>query len=75
MLLYGLKQLARHGKKPIKGVLHAAGVLDDHLIMDLEPQHFVPVLKPKIDGTLPLVLMRYIACEIIGCAWAYRLPF
>ena len=28
-------------------------VLDDHLIMDLQPSHFVPVLKPKIDGTLP----------------------
>ena len=27
-------------------------VLDDHLIPDLEREHFVPVLKPKIDGTL-----------------------
>ena len=27
-------------------------VLDDHLIMDLQREHFVPVLKPKIDGTL-----------------------
>ena len=30
----------------------SAQVLDDHLISDLEREHFVPVLKPKIDGTL-----------------------
>ena len=30
----------------------AGEVLDDHLIMDLQREHFVPVLKPKIDGTL-----------------------
>ena len=36
----------------IAGVIHAAGVLDDHLIMSLKREHFEPVLKPKIDGTL-----------------------
>ncbi|CAK9055131.1 unnamed protein product [Durusdinium trenchii] len=45
-----LKEL--NAEKPLKGLLHAAGVLDDHLIMDLEAQHFTPVLNPKIDGTL-----------------------
>ena len=41
--------------------------------MDLEPQHFVPVLKPKIDGTLPhpqwfcrliLELMTRVVCKV-----------
>ena len=35
----------------LAGVFHLE-VLDDHLIADLQREHFVPVLKPKIDGTL-----------------------
>ncbi|CAL1148755.1 unnamed protein product [Cladocopium goreaui] len=56
-LLLDCKDEGRTSQKPLKGLLHAAGareVLDDHLIMDLQPSHFVPVLKPKIDGTLNL---------------------
>ncbi|CAJ1367639.1 unnamed protein product [Effrenium voratum] len=41
-------------RQPVKGVLHAAGLLDDHLIMDMQPCHIAPVLKPKMDGSVNL---------------------
>eukprot|EP00930_Biecheleria_cincta_P106003 TRINITY_DN9919_c0_g1_i1.p1 TRINITY_DN9919_c0_g1~~TRINITY_DN9919_c0_g1_i1.p1 ORF type:complete len:1128 (+),score=242.49 TRINITY_DN9919_c0_g1_i1:258-3386(+) len=46
-----LKGIASVG---IKGVLHAAGILEDHMLRNLEPQHLAPVLLPKMDGTLNL---------------------
>ena len=39
---------------PLRGVLHAAGLLEDHIIMDLNRTHFERVLAPKVDGTLNL---------------------
>ena len=38
----------------VKGIWHAAGVLDDHLMADLTMEHFEKVLLPKITGTLNL---------------------
>ncbi|MFB4301801.1 type I polyketide synthase [Actinomadura sp. NTSP31] len=38
---------ARH---PLTGVVHAAGVLDDALLDDLEPSRLAPVLRPKADA-------------------------
>lgn len=38
----------------VKGILHAAGVTDDHLIENLEERHFTSVFGPKVDGTLNL---------------------
>lgn len=35
---------------PLKGVFHAAGVLDDGLIASLTPQRMAPVLRAKVDG-------------------------
>ncbi len=37
-------------RPPIRGVLHAAGVIDDGLLADLHPERIAPVLAPKIDG-------------------------
>jgi acyl transferase domain-containing protein/acyl-CoA synthetase (AMP-forming)/AMP-acid ligase II/NADPH:quinone reductase-like Zn-dependent oxidoreductase/short-subunit dehydrogenase/acyl carrier protein len=35
---------------PLRGVIHAAGVLDDHLILNLDAQSFRRVLAPKVLG-------------------------
>jgi acyl transferase domain-containing protein/acyl-CoA synthetase (AMP-forming)/AMP-acid ligase II/acyl carrier protein/precorrin-6B methylase 2 len=35
---------------PLKGVIHAAGVLDDAILMRLRPDQFVKVLQPKTQG-------------------------
>ena len=47
-----LKEIREAG--PIKGIIHAAGMLDDHMIVDLTPSHLASVLAPKADGTLNL---------------------
>ena len=35
---------------PLKGIVHAAGVLDDGVIQSLTPQRFSKVMQPKIQG-------------------------
>ncbi|HEX3377934.1 MAG TPA: SDR family NAD(P)-dependent oxidoreductase, partial [Candidatus Acidoferrales bacterium] len=35
---------------PLRGIVHAAGVLDDHLFLKLEPESFKRVLAPKVLG-------------------------
>ncbi|NEO43741.1 MAG: type I polyketide synthase [Moorea sp. SIO4A3] len=36
---------------PLKGVIHAAGVLDDGLVQNLSWQQFTKVMRPKVAGT------------------------
>ncbi|MFN7985739.1 MAG: SDR family NAD(P)-dependent oxidoreductase, partial [Vicinamibacterales bacterium] len=36
---------------PLRGILHAAGVLDDGLLTELEPARFAGVMSPKVRGT------------------------
>ncbi len=36
---------------PLRGVLHAAALVDDVLIRDMTPERFAPVLAPKVEGT------------------------
>lgn len=36
---------------PLKGVIHAAGVLDDGLVQNLSWQQFTKVMTPKVQGT------------------------
>ncbi|CAJ1343367.1 unnamed protein product, partial [Effrenium voratum] len=38
----------------LKGIWHAAGVLDDHLMAELQREHLERVLQPKVEGTLHL---------------------
>eukprot|EP00434_Breviolum_minutum_P045085 symbB.v1.2.040348.t1/scaffold7162.1/size12977/1 len=40
---------------PVKGVIHAAGLLEDHLIAHMDgSRHLLPVLAPKMDGAVNL---------------------
>jgi acyl transferase domain-containing protein/NADPH:quinone reductase-like Zn-dependent oxidoreductase/acyl carrier protein len=39
---------------PLRGIMHAAAVIDDALVMDLTPERFDAVFGPKIRGTWSL---------------------
>ncbi|CAJ1421226.1 unnamed protein product [Effrenium voratum] len=39
---------------PCGGVVHAAGVLEDHTIAHMESGHLLPVFSPKVDGAVNL---------------------
>lgn len=39
---------------PVTGIVHAAGVLEDQLVLQATPDSFRRVLAPKIDGSLTL---------------------
>ena len=40
----------RESMPPLRGVIHAAGVLDDGILLQLTPERFRKVMAPKIDG-------------------------
>ncbi|MBE8517344.1 SDR family NAD(P)-dependent oxidoreductase [Amycolatopsis sp. H6(2020)] len=40
--------------RPLTGVIHAAGVMDNGLVGSLRPEQFERVLAPKVDGALHL---------------------
>jgi NAD(P)-dependent dehydrogenase (short-subunit alcohol dehydrogenase family) len=44
----------RKSMPPLRGVIHAAGVLDDGILLQLNPERFQTVMAPKIDGALNL---------------------
>ncbi|WP_394833379.1 type I polyketide synthase [Pendulispora rubella] len=39
---------------PLRGVIHAAGVLDDGVIVQQTPERFAKVMGPKVDGAMHL---------------------
>jgi NAD(P)-dependent dehydrogenase (short-subunit alcohol dehydrogenase family)/acyl carrier protein len=41
---------------PLRGVVHAAGVLDDGALVNLDPERMTKVMAPKVDGTWNLHL-------------------
>ncbi|MEU3459408.1 SDR family NAD(P)-dependent oxidoreductase [Streptomyces sp. NPDC006733] len=41
-------------ERPVTGVVHTAGVLDDAVIASLTPEQIVRVLRPKVDAALHL---------------------
>ena len=41
-------------QRPLKGVFHLAGVLDDHLLDDMSPESLTKVFAPKAHGALHL---------------------
>jgi acyl transferase domain-containing protein/acyl carrier protein len=46
-----LMQRIREQMPPLRGVMHAAVVIDDALVVDQTPERFDPVLAPKVIGT------------------------
>ncbi|MGW4160210.1 type I polyketide synthase [Streptomyces sp. NPDC004788] len=42
------------GLPPIRGVVHAAGVVDGQMVVDLDEDSLGKVLRPKVDGALAL---------------------
>ncbi|NUM52062.1 MAG: SDR family NAD(P)-dependent oxidoreductase [Candidatus Hydrogenedentes bacterium] len=44
----------RSGLPPIRGVVHAAGVIDDHAVTNLSMDSLTAVMRPKVDGTMLL---------------------
>ncbi len=46
-----LDEFGAEGWPPIRGVVHAAGVLGDGLLSELETESFTRVMRPKVTGT------------------------
>ncbi len=46
-----LKNHTREGGRPVRGILHAAGSVDDQLLVNMSEADFATVLAPKITGT------------------------
>jgi len=40
----------RESMPPLKGVVHAAGILDDHILVQMSPESLAAVMAPKIHG-------------------------
>lgn len=58
-----------HSKlRPLKGVIHAAGVLDDGALVETDRERFRRVMKPKIDGSWHLhSLTRELPLDFFVC--------
>ncbi|MFL5254437.1 MAG: SDR family NAD(P)-dependent oxidoreductase [Rhodopila sp.] len=52
--LAGVLAQVRDGLGPIRGVLHAAMVLDDAFLKDLDAARFATVIRPKLAGAVAL---------------------
>ncbi len=52
-----IKEIAGNAGKKLKGIIHAAGVLDDGIILQQTPEKFAKVLSPKVGGALNLNLL------------------
>lgn len=48
--LHSLMDMLREKLPPLRGVIHAAGVLDDQTIMQMDANRFREAIKPKMDG-------------------------
>ncbi|MEU9609265.1 type I polyketide synthase [Streptomyces sp. NPDC048057] len=49
-----LRELAEAGRPPVRGVLHAAGVIDLASAAELEPERFDAMVQPKVAGAWAL---------------------
>lgn len=46
-----LSNHTREGGRPVRGIVHAAGLVDDQLLVNMREDDFAKVLAPKIIGT------------------------
>jgi len=46
-----LAEYQREGFAPIRGVIHAAGVLDDRAVLQLDADALTTVIRPKVNGS------------------------
>jgi len=59
-------EVATDGRPPLRGVVHAAGVLDDGLLTGLSPERFARVMAPKCEGAWNLhVLTRSLPLDFL----------
>jgi len=49
--VFALIEGTRKTMPPLKGIMHAAVIIDDSLVSNLTPERFTPVYGPKITGT------------------------
>ncbi|MFD4688733.1 beta-ketoacyl reductase, partial [Streptomyces sp. NPDC058461] len=49
-----LKKVLDALERPLRGVVHTAGVIDDGVVADMTPQQLHRVLRPKVDAALHL---------------------
>jgi NAD(P)-dependent dehydrogenase (short-subunit alcohol dehydrogenase family)/acyl carrier protein len=58
------ERMAVHGLPPVRGVIHAAGILEDRLIADLDPAAFDRVAHAKLGG-LRAILSQWPDLELL----------
>lgn len=51
-----LAQIEQNGQ-PLRGLIHAAGILDDGILLQLNAERFQTVMAPKVDGAWNLHLL------------------
>jgi acyl carrier protein len=49
-----LRNHIREGGRPVRGIVHAAGTVDDQLLVNMSESDFTKVIAPKITGTCVL---------------------
>jgi myxalamid-type polyketide synthase MxaE and MxaD len=49
-----LDEFDAEGWPPVRGVIHAAGIVDDQFMVRIDEQSFAAVLRPKVAGALAL---------------------
>ena len=53
---------------PLRGIIHAAGVIDDGVVTAQTPDRFATVMRPKVDGTWQLhTLTQGLALDFFVC--------
>lgn len=57
-----------HAIAPLRGIVHAAGVLDDGVWQEQSPARFATALRPKVDGLWHLhTLTQAVALDFFAC--------
>lgn len=49
-----LAEHIEHGGRPVRGIIHTAGVVEDRLLVNMTEESFASVMSPKVAGTWAL---------------------